>query len=328
MKFLNVLGIAVLAAATCSGFASCSNDNDDEPGSESGGLNGGYKQELATPQYEADAARYVFTGSSAPFKSVELTSAGRYIVYLGQDANQSAPRKGMFNRAGVMSRSYSNGIIEGTFTKVGEGIYDLHGFGTIAIDMDDNGTVADLDMRLDNGSTYSLTAQRHNQLPESVMTNNLCRSWEITTLRYYIKLNGRTMFDKTVSIDNIKELIEALYEAANRWDDEDEYDFDYPDYFNDTYTPRHVTFTKAGTYMVEYKNSSLAISTWSWIDQDNGHARYSWDYDNMDSYWDSGDMYINFPGNDIMTVTEGEFEYDEDDHCSYESAAVWTMIQR
>lgn len=37
-----------------------------------------------------------------------------------------------------------------------------------------------------------------------------------------------------------------------------------------------VIFTKAGTYMVTYPNSELAISTWSWVSQSEGTLRYSW----------------------------------------------------
>ncbi len=321
-KTLRLIGMAFFALTLSAGFSACSND-DDEP--EQGGGNQ-TNQELAAPKYEADAALYNITSSNSDYRSIELTAAGNYVVVL-DNGYYGAPAKkaGLFRKSAIVSsRAYSNGIIEGTFTKSGENTYNLKGFGTVTVTTN-GGNAVDLDITLEDGTDVNVTAARKNQKPESVMTNNLCRTWEFELLRYTIKINGRTMFDKEVSVNNMRELYEAL-DKAGGLDDEDEIDWD--EFEEDLeYMAKRVIFTKAGTYLVEYRNSSMAISTWSWIDENAGTLRYSWDYDDMEDDDYAGNVTVSFPGNNRMKISESYYEYDDEDGESYQEIVTWTLKQ-
>lgn len=54
MEIRKFIGAAIMAAAICTGFASCS--NDDKEGT----------QTLSTPKYEADAALFVIDSLTSP----------------------------------------------------------------------------------------------------------------------------------------------------------------------------------------------------------------------------------------------------------------------
>lgn len=316
-KKFSFIGMALIAFATVAGFSACSNDDDDNPG--------GSTQELATPAYEADAALFDITSSNSDFSSIELTAAGNYMVVLDQTDYWGAPKKmkktSAFRKSMVLSRGYSNGIIEGKFTKTGPNTYKLAGFGTITV-TSNGSTAVDLDITLEDGTDVNVTAARKNQKPSSLMTNNLCRTWSLERFRYTIKINGRVRFDKEVSVNNLRE----LFEAMNGFDEDEDMDWDDIDAELEEF-PKQVIFTKAGTYLVEYRNSSLAISTWSWVDENAGILRYSWDYDDMENDDDAGDVLIAFPGNNRMIITESYVEFDEEDGERYEEITTCTLNQ-
>lgn len=318
-KALKLISMAFIALAVSSGFAACSKD-DDGPGS------GNQNQELAAPKYEADAALYSITSSNSDYRSIELTAAGNYVVVLNNGYYGAPARKaGLFRKSAIVaSRAYNNGIIEGTFTKTGDNTYNLKGFGTVTI-VNAGGNAVDLDITLTDGTDVNVTAARNNQKPESVMTNNLCRTWEIERIRYTVKINNRVMFDKEVSVDNMREMYEAIENAGGMDDDEE---MDWEDFEDEMeYMVKRVIFTKAGTYLVEYRNSSMAISTWSWLDENAGILRYSWDYDDMDDDDYAGNVVVSFPGNNRMKISESDNDYDEEDGESYNVTVTWTFKQ-
>lgn len=303
MEIKKFIGAALMAAAICTGFASCSNDDDKEG-----------TQTLSTPKYEADAALFVIDSPTSPYGSVELTAAGNYIVTPSTMVNNAPSlKKGI-----IRSASRTIQIYEGKYTKNGDNTYELEGFGTITVNMEGD-TAASLDFSLDNGQDFTLTAERQTQYPDSQMTNNLCRSWKITHFRLTIKVNGRQMFDKEVKIENLR----SLYEALAKLDpDADADDFDEID---ESELPEEVIFTKSGTYMVKYGDSSLAVSTWGWENQQKGILRYSWDYDHLYDPDASGVVTVSFPGNNSMKFKESYLEEDEDE--SYEQIGTWTFRQ-
>ena len=304
MYFKKFLSAAFIALAVGGAFAACSGDDDEK----------NETQTLPTPKYEADAALYVIDSPSSPYGSVELTAAGNYIVTPSVMVNQAPVRKsGMLKAA---SRSIQ--VYEGKYTKAGDNTYELEGFGTITVSMDGD-TAASLDFSLDNGSDFTLTAERQTQYPDSKMTSNLCRSWKITHFRLVYKVDGRKLFDKEVSINNLKALNDALHKADPDWDGDTTDDFDYSD------LPEEVIFTKAGTYLVKYGDSSLAVSTWGWENQSKGLLRYSWDYDHLYDPDASGVVTVAFPGSGAMKITENYVEVDEDG--KYEQIGTWTFRQ-
>ncbi|MBD5224576.1 MAG: hypothetical protein HDS68_01240 [Bacteroidales bacterium] len=320
-KAFKLISMAFIALTVSAGFVACSSDDDDQPESGSG-----INQELATPTYEADAALYNITSANSDYRSIELTAAGNYVVVMDYGYYGAPARKaGVFRKSAIVSsRAYNNGIIEGTFTKTGDNTYNLKGFGTITV-TGNGGTAVDLDITLEDGTDVNVTAARKNQKPDSMMTNNLCRTWEFERLRYTIKINNRVMFDKEVDVNNMRELYLALANAGALDDDEE---IDWDDFEEEMeYMAERVIFTKAGTYLVEYRNSSLAISTWSWINENAGTLRYSWDYDDMEDDDYAGNVVVSFPGNNRMKIAESYYDYDDEDGESYNETITWTLKQ-
>lgn len=65
------------------------------------------------------------------------------------------------------------------------------------------------------------------------------------------------------------------------WDDEDEEDFGDMDLLQDSQFPTQIIFTNAGSYVVFYKDNSLAVATWTWENDSQTKLRYSWNYADM-----------------------------------------------
>lgn len=266
---------AVFFAAIVTGGAlsSCS-DNEDIP-------------ELPTPKYEADAALYEFNSTASGYRSLELTASGEFVMMPDDYDYYSLSTTKIFQAPQLKSRASYDGIIYGSYTKTGDNTYDLKGYGTLTIESDGKNAY-NLTITRNSGSSFTVSAAKKNQLPDSQMTNNLCRTWNFDYFIVRGIVDGKTVIEQKVT-------------QSNRYDDDD-YDMIGE-------WPTSVIFTKAGSYIVFYEDDTLAISTWSWVNQNNGTLAYSWDYDSMD---DGGKVKVAFPGGNNMTVTESYTDYDDD----------------
>lgn len=272
MKFLNYMTAAMLAAMTTVGFTACSSDDDDIS--------------LETPQYESSAAKYEITSSDSPYSSIELTSSGNYIIteadyasasYATRSASEMVKSHSIFKNETPRSRSEFGGYKYGTYTKTGDNQYNLSGFGTITIEQKD-GNNYDLDIELSDGQTMTLGANRENMYSSSKMTDYLCRTWEITKWVDKEWENGKLITDET-SV------------PGQEQDD-----------------PLEAVFTKAGSYVVTYKDGTLDISTWKWDNEDKGILRYSWNLDNINDPEESGTVTVTFNGNTCEVYEEETYE--------------------
>ncbi|MDE5571883.1 MAG: hypothetical protein K2I86_07550, partial [Prevotella sp.] len=123
----------------------------------------------------------------------------------------------------------------------------------------------------------------------------------------------------------LAELAEKVYEWGKKNDpefEEDEWEWDITIEAN----PENVIFTKTGTYVVLYSNEQLAVSTWKWADERNGILRYSWNPDSFNDAYLGGDVKIEFKNNRCY-LTEGDFEYDEEDNEYYEEGITYIMTE-
>lgn len=88
--------------------------------------------------------------------------------------------------------------------------------------------------------------------------------------------------------------------------------------------PQSMIFTKTGTYMVQYANSMLALSTWHWTNESAGELMYSWNNNLEDTNGgSSGDVVTaSFQGTRLLlTEKDVEEEYGE----TFETAMVYTL---
>lgn len=222
--------------------------------------------EFNKPQFESASALYNITSGNSGLQSIELTASGIYIViprYSGTKSfhgRQNATQSYMFgsHMKYVSTRSSDDDVIYGHYTKKGNGVFVLAGFGTIVVKGGESNAVS-LDITLENGSKMEVGAQKADQYESSSKTNALCRTWDLGKVVLH-RPDGDITYDSMREFYNVED---------HRYD---------PDYL---YLPLQVIFTKSGTYVVIYAGGELAVSTWAWENEETGRARYSWDYGNI-----------------------------------------------
>lgn len=289
-KFIiNCLAFLMVMVGVAS-FSACSKDGDGN---------------LETPKYESVSAKYDITSANSHIKSIELTASGNYIIVRNNVVNTKVNYVPMFIAKlenATRSDDWYNNIIQGKFTMISDTEFQLEGFGTITI-IEGSGSAVSLQIAPVNSTPYTLEAEKKEQNPESAKTNKLCRSWGFDA--FYMKIG--------VKLENRNY---TLIDGKYKWTEEDKFRNDVKNaYVNiikkmaqdqgysigseemrqiEAYAeqmakdisfgenrPEKVIFTKAGTYMVVYHDSSLAIATWTWENENDGKLRYSWDYNDM-----------------------------------------------
>ncbi len=312
-KTFNYLLLLFTVITLSSGFASCSDDEDE-----------GDSVQLDTPVYETDAAKYVVMDTNSSYESIELTASGNYIITLNPYASASKNfadikttvtiNKSVFKMPSLFkARSAYSPILYGTFTKVGDNEYILNGYGSLVIVEDAENNAFSIQVTPTNGETEQIQVSKQNANISGAMSDKLCRTWEFSKIRVYAKVNGRTMFD--VSGSSFEELMDNLKEAfVDMGGDPSEVE----DFYMDN-IPQQVIFTKSGTYMVVYSENQLAVSTWCWVDEASGLASYSWFNDLNDP---DGLFNVAFDNGHCL-LTEKKAEDGE----SYEVGTVYTMTE-
>lgn len=287
-------------------FSSCSkNDDEEEKAPETPTPE---QSNFTTPTYENVSAKYEITNSSSQFKSFELTASGNYIIV--KNGYSARAFSHFFGEQEETTRSTSYGnIIYGKFTKKSDTEFELEGFGTIVIKGGANNACS-LIITQTGGSPITLPAQRSTQTESSTFTNQLCRTWSIGSFRFTIIKNGQTLYDGEYA--TLEELATSLSKMAEELDKEEVDAVEISKDIAEVTNPQQVVFTKSGTYMVFYSNTTLAVSTWKWEDEANGKLRYSWNYQNMydDDY--SGVVDVSWRGIQL-TIKEGATEYEDGD---------------
>lgn len=299
--------LAALMFACGSMLTACGDDDDDD---------GGGSGTLGTPKYEKESALYKVTSTNTNIASIELTASGNYIVmprytYKSRMAKKLVPSRFMkcpFDIERTRASYDVSDIISGKFTKKGDGVYELAGFGTITIVGGEKNAYS-LDIVRTNGQTVTVSAQKAEQYKDSDKTNALCRTWKI----------GKVDIEGTIGGEKVKKTFSTYHQFVSYLSE-----MSGDDYFDDEDNPTGVTFTKSGTYVVYYADGSLAVSTWAWQNEAAGKARYSWDYEDL---WDDSEsdfITITFSGNELL-ITE-EFVWDDYDYY-YDSSSISVRLK-
>ena len=303
MKTLKLLGL-VLMGMTAFAVSSCGSDSDNDNG---GGGGGG---SLNPPKYESSAALYNVTDANSDYSSIEFTASGNYIItkrIAAKAPNRIAKVESKFHfgfmshNVGVTrSTSYDN-IIYGTYTKNGD-TYTLEGFGTIVVNGGGSNAVS-LDITTTGGSKVTVGAQQEKQYSSSSKTDMLCRTWNMGKIKLVEKINGQTFIDQT--FNDCEDFVRQMLKAEGLEEGSSSYKKAYKEMMEGE--PKQVVFTKSGTYMVFYANNTLAVSTWKWIDEAKGEARYSWDYESINSSDMGGKINISFSDSQLVVSEYSEF---------------------
>lgn len=309
----------LLLAISFTLFTACTNEDEVQEVS------------FSTPEFEEISAKYEITDSSSNINSLELTASGNYIIsnknyvynskaYRHTEENNdfSFLNKTILKINGLSTRASAYGnIIYGKFTALGENKYDLEGYGIVTITTDSENAYT-LDIALDNGNTVSIGARKEKTYESSNATNNLCRSWSIEKFGFKVEV-GPFRFEQTVDHNNI----EALFTEYINWtirmsggyyEEEEEaelraYAKEMAEMYNEA-KPLSLIFTKSGSYMVDYNNGAIGISTWKWENESNGILRYSWNTEDIEDEYISGTVNISYSDNMLM-IREKKDELEE-----------------
>lgn len=309
----------MFVALACVAMAACSSD-EDEDGSSS----------LETPKYEAEAAKYTITDESCDYESIELTESGNYIIVSRTATNTAGAKqvdtvdrkaaKLFGNSKKVVTRGSDSGILYGTYTMTDDGEYILDGIGTLKITASE-GTACTLQLTHTNGTVETIQGARESIASDSDFTKTVCRTWEIEKLHLYYKSNGKKVFD--ISGSSFSELGENLKVWAKANDDEyDESDWDYYIDWAEDEEPYQMVITRSGTYMVYYRDSSIAVARWRWLSEADGQFQYDWGYDWTDD--DSGEAWPKLSGGKLL-LTEKTTESEDGE--TYESGIEYTLSE-
>ena len=299
----------LLLAISFTLFTACTNEDEVQEVS------------FSTPEFEEISAKYEITDSSSTINSLELTASGNYIIsnknyvynskaYRNTEENKefSFLNKTVLKINGLSTRASAYGnIIYGKFTALGENRYDLEGYGIVTITTDSENAYT-LDITLDNGNTVSIGARKEKTYESSNATNNLCRSWSIEKFGFKVEV-GPFTFEQIVDHNNI----EALFTEYINWiirmsggyyEEEEEaelraYAKEMAEMYNEA-KPLSLIFTKSGSYMVDYNNGAIGISTWKWENESNGILRYSWNTEDIEDEYISGTANISYSDNMLM----------------------------
>lgn len=271
----------VLALGTTVSFSSCS--SDDEGGN------------FEAPAYEKSAKLFEVNSSNSDYKSIEFSESGNYIItkkYSSVNYARSQAKTSfiMAQPWDVATRAANSQIIYGKYTMNGDNTYVLEGFGTITV-AKDSGTAVSLTIQESGKSPYVLTASESQPVAASGATNKLCRTWSFDKIRLAIPA---LRFDGTypATLDGLKQMANDLASKAGGTVDSD-------DFLDLDEMPTEIIFTKAGTYMVKYKNEKLAIANWRWEKESEGVLRYTWSYGNFNS-GSAGNVKVSYSGNHLV----------------------------
>jgi hypothetical protein len=310
--------VAALALGLLAGVSlvSCSSDDD-------GDGDGGGESTLDAPEYADVSGKYEVINDE--IETIELTESGEYYItknfYYQYAKTRAAKKRNMLKSRMIPStRAAYNNVIYGKYTKVSDTEFLLEGFGKIII-VGSPDEAQSLKIIEDGKGERTVGVEMRENDKSCEQTAWLCRTWNIEKCRIKLKILGKTEFDKTVDADDLgqleSELAEKIEDLFDNYDEEEDYygDAEYyeDDYYEEGYceTPHTVVFTKAGSYMVTYKEGGLAISTWCWEDAEKGTIRYSWDYDHLYDPEESGIVTAYFDKEEL-TITEKQQEFDED----------------
>ena len=279
----NFIFTLILMLFATVGFMACSDDDEAN---------------LPTPSFEAVSGKYTITTDGSPYQSIELGASGNYIVTLAgapsyasavASAHVADARKAFLRNPAstVQTRATTYGYyIYGTYTDLGNGSYQLEDFGTVTLSTDGSGNVTGLTINSGKYGSSTVTVEKEDVVDDSEMTNNLCRTWRIESVRYvYEDKETGEQVDITATPDNYQQFENYMGTMAEE-----------------------ILFSKSGTYFISYRDNTLDAAQWRWNNMGAGILEYAWE-----GYWDGDYVTISFSGNRMNVSESWEDEYEREE---------------
>lgn len=246
--------------------------------------------DLDPPVYASSSGKYTVTSSGSSYESIELGGSGNYLITFSNASDYQASAAvreknsglGLLNRhQGDTRATQMDNYLYGTYTDKGDGTYELEGFGTITLTTDANGKVTGIEVVSDKYGDATLTVQAVESVASGEMTDALCRTWHVESVRY-VSLEFATgeKYEETVDPNVVSDFANEIF------------------------------FSPAGTYIMKYIDNTFEVERWKWLDQSKGTMVLSF----ADGHWEDDDIYtISFSGK-----TATLYEKYEDDECREE----------
>lgn len=271
------MGVGLAAVLLSVGMTACSGGDDDEDSEDL------WEGSVGAPEYESDASCYKILDSDE-LESIELTASGNYIIVpTANDSYYNAPLKSskaeamsgrrMFSRQSQSRASDGRGIIFGEDSKLGDGSYNLDGYGKLTV-VDDNTLI----VTPDGGAEMTLRAEKKGTAKDSELNNRFCRTWYLESVKRQT-YSGNDLIDES-NVPSSE--IHAEY-------------------------VKYVVVSKAGTFLqTDWDDSVESYGTWRW--QNTKNQVFSYDFIDDEG---EGEMQVSF-SDDKATFIYKYMEYDDD----------------
>ena len=254
MKARNFLALASALLIATAGLTSCNKDNPKDG--------------------DRMLGKYEINDAKSPIKSIELTSAGEYIV----TKNPAVTKAGE-------DLDLDDVWVYGNFTFV-NGAYVLQGFGEVVINLLGDSKA---EVSIDSGGwdPFTVNASIASTVKETKINKNLCRHWVFEKTHFSLAYNDISFLNFELAGCNFSRwLQDSGDQNANENLDEE---------------CTGLIFTESGTYAVVYGDGKINVGSWAWENSEDGSLKCEWSTQYQSFFKD-----YRFQGSLVVDVEEGD----------------------
>ena len=254
MKARKFLALASTILIAIAGLTSCNKDNPKDG--------------------DRMLGKYEIKDASSPIKSIELTSAGEYIV----TKNPAVTKAGE-------DLDLDDVWVYGNFTFV-NGAYVLQGFGQVIINLLGDSKA---EVSIDSGGWDPFTVQASiaSTVQETKINKSLCRHWVFEKTHFSLAYNDISFINFELAGCNFAEWLQKSGDQNTNENLDEEC--------------TGLIFTESGTYAVVYDNGKINVGSWSWENSEDGSLKCEWSTQYQSFFKD-----YRFQGSLIVDVEEGD----------------------
>ena len=254
MKARNFLALASALLIATAGLTSCNKDNPKDG--------------------DRMLGKYEINDAKSPIKSIELTSAGEYIV----TKNPAVTKAGE-------DLDLDDVWVYGNFTFV-NGAYVLQGFGEVVINLLGDSKA---EVSIDSGGwdPFTVNASIASTVKETKINKNLCRHWVFEKTHFSRAYNDLTFLDFELAGCNFSRWLQDSGDQNANEDLDEEC--------------TGLIFTESGTYAVVYGNGKINVGSWAWENSEDGSLKCEWSTQYQSFFKD-----YRFQGSLVVDVEEGD----------------------
>ena len=254
MKARNFLALASALLIATAGLTSCNKDNPKDG--------------------DRMLGKYEINDAKSPIKSIELTSAGEYIV----TKNPAVTKAGE-------DLDLDDVWVYGNFTFV-NGAYVLQGFGEVVINLLGDSKA---EVSIDSGGwdPFTVNASIASTVKETKINKSLCRHWVFEKTHFSLAYNDISFLNFELAGCNFSRWLQDSGDQNANEDLDEEC--------------TGLIFTESGTYAVVYGDGKINVGSWAWENSEDGSLKCEWSTQYQSFFKD-----YRFQGSLVVDVEEGD----------------------